>query len=536
VKSYSPSRGQQIWGVFLPLYAAHSGQSWGAGNLGDCQKLASWVGDLGGGVIATLPLLSAFLDSPVCEPSPYSPASRLFWNEFYLDVRRIPEFSTCPAARRIFHSPAFQKRLAAFRSESLIDYRAQMTARRQVLEPMASAFFASGAARSDSFQRFLQERPLAKNYAEFRAVGERLREPWQQWPERLQRGKIQSGDYAARARDYHLYVQWLIQEQMRGLLSECRARGVQFYLDLPLGVHPEGYDVWREREVFATAATVGAPPDPFFTKGQDWGFPPLHPGRLRQTGYRYVLEYLRFHLRHTGLLRIDHIMGLQRLYWVPAGFPPTQGAYVNYPAEELLALMSLESHRHETVLVGENLGTVPPEVNAAMARHDLRRQPLRVPPRRSVASLNTHDMPTFAAHFRGLDIADRASLGLVPKNQVRRSLVQRKKMGAALAQFLKRKGFLKSERAGSRAMVAACLRWLGAGPSEIVLVNLEDLWQEEQPQNVPGTCAERPNWRRKSRVPLERIISSPPLRQVLEDLAQARGSRCARRRGSGQGG
>lgn len=192
-------------------------------------------------------------------------------------------------------------------------------------------------------------------------------------------------------------------------------------IDLPLGVHAEGYDTRRERQAFAPEANVGAPPDPVFTKGQDWGFAPLHPRRIRQQGYRYVLEFLRFQMRHTGLLRIDHVMSLHRLYWIPKGHPPGEGAYVRYRPEELHAILCLESNRNKTVVVGENLGTVPPEVDAGMKRHHLRqmyvvqyevppdpRRALRPPPAQCVASFNTHDMPPFQAFWQGKDIEDRS--------------------------------------------------------------------------------------------------------------------------------
>src|SRR5581483_12125792 len=187
------------------------------------------------------------------------------------------------------------------------------------------------------------------------------------------------------------------------------------------------YDVWRERRHFAHEAAAGAPPDAFFTKGQNWGFAPLHPERIREHGYGYLRRLLAFQMRHAGVLRIDHVMGLHRLYWIPPGFPAADGAYVRYPAEEWHAIFNLESLRQRTELVGENLGTVPPEVNAAMTRHHLRRMfvvpfeqrpdpraALTPPPVHSVASVNTHDMPTFAAHWRGLDLAERQALGLIP--------------------------------------------------------------------------------------------------------------------------
>jgi len=485
--------------------------------------------------MATLPLLAAFLDYPTCEPSPYSPASRLFWNEFYLDIARVPEFARCGAAQALFQSNSFQRQIENFRQAELIDYRAEHAARRQVLELLAVFFFRSDSPRHRQFRRFLRERPLVEDYARFRAVCERTKTSWRNWDERLRQGKLQPGDYREPDKNYHLFVQWLAQEQTTEFLKQCRAADVRFYLDLPLGVHPDGFDVWRERDAFALPASAGAPPDMFFNQGQDWGFPPLHPRRIRETGYRYLIDSLRFQMRHATMLRIDHVMGLHRLYWIPQGFPAAEGAYVSYAADELFAILNLESHRCQTVLVGENLGTVPPEVNQAMARHGLRQmyvvqfevprepgRPLRTPPSRAVASVNTHDTPPFAAYWRGLDLELRAELGLISKTALRGHLSSRRKLNLNLANFLRRKGRLKRSALDEQAVFQACLAWLGASPAEVVLVNLEDLWLETHPQNVPGTSTERPNWRRKARLTIEQIKRASGLREMLAVLNQAR--------------
>ncbi len=528
-QSYSEGRTRE-WGLFLPMYAARSRTNWGAGNFSDWEKLCDWMASLGGKIAGTLPLLAAFLDFPTCDPSPYSPASRLFWNEFYLDVTRIPEFAECAEAQTLFHSAAFQKQLKQFRAAPRVDYKSEWAARRKILELLARDFFALPGKRQLELEQFLCERPEAEDYAEFRAACDQSKLSWHSWPERLRGGSLRSSDFNPADKNFHLYIQWQAQQQIDALIRHCRKAGVQFYLDLPLGVHPDGYDVWRDRDCFALKASAGAPPDMFFTKGQNWGFAPLHPERIREQGYRYVLEYLRFQMRHTGLLRIDHVMGLHRLYWIPKGFSPADGVYVSYRAEELHAILSLESHRHKTMLVGENLGTVPPQVNESMKRHAMRemfvlqydQQPdpkaaLRTPPTKSVASLNTHDMPTFAAHWNGLEIADHVALGLVKKSQVKAKRADRKKLNAALAKFLKSAGVLKG-KADYRRVLHASLKWLGKSPAEIVLVSLEDLLLEKSPQNVPGTHRERPNWQRKTKRTLEQIFKQLELRKALRDL------------------
>ncbi len=536
-RSYAPPGFSPELGLFLPMYAAHSKASWGAGNIRDWQKLARWAAARGARLMAGLPLLAGFMDGEFCEPSPYSPASRLFWNEFYLDIPHAREFSACAEAQRLFRSAPFQAQIETFRKSPLIDYPAQMAARRKVLEPMAAFFFAKDGARGKRFEAFLRSRPEAVDYACFRAACEQTRTPWRKWETRMRYGKLQPGDFAESTKNYHLYVQWLAEEQMNRLAERCRALGVRQCLDVPLGVHPDGYDLWREHDAFAYPARAGAPPDPYFPKGQDWGFAPLHPHRLRERGYDYMLRYLRFQMRHCELLRLDHVMALHRLYWIPPGFSPDAGAYVGYPADELYAILSLESHRHQTRLLGENLGTVPAEVNAAMRRHRLHetyvlqyeqrpraRTRLRAPAL-STASLNTHDMPTFTAYWRGRDIDERARLGLIPTADVSKEQVNRVKATAALASFLRRKGLLNEKVADTASVLRACLQWLSSSDAETVLVNLEDLWLEEEPQNVPGTSSERPNWRRKARLSLEQIQDSRPLRELLAPVARKRSSK-----------
>jgi 4-alpha-glucanotransferase len=523
------------WGMFLPLYAAHSKNSWGAGNLTDWKELSHWVGAQGGKVVGTLPIMAAFLDYPKCEPSPYSPASRLFWNEFFIDVTAIPEFQNSRAAQKLVAGSAFQRKLAKFRASELIDYPAEWKARRAVLEILAREFFESDSPRRTEFNAYIRERPQVADYAKFRAACEKKRAPWQTWSYTAKTGKISSADFDEPTYQFYLYIQCVAQQQVDGVLASCRADGVKFYLDLPLGVNPDGFDAWRYREFFARDVNAGAPPDAFFTKGQDWGFAPLDPRRTRELRYQYVIDYLRFQMRHTGLLRIDHVMGLHRLWWVPHGHPASAGAYVRYPADELYAILSVESHRHKTMLVGENLGTVPPEVNKSMDRHGLRRMyvlqyeqtaegPLRAPEPHEVASVNTHDMPMFAAHWRGLDILDRADLGLIPPSDLPREKRRRAQLRKNLVAFLRSKKLLTKNSVRSRDILIAILKFLAQSPSETVLVTLEDLWGEERSQNVPGTSFERPNWRRKASQSLEEITTSKQVRSVLQEIAIIRNS------------
>jgi 4-alpha-glucanotransferase len=523
------------WGAFLPAYALHSARSWGSGDFSDLEALATWLAELGGGVLATLPLLSAFLDVP-CDGSPYAPASRLFWNEFYLDVTRAPGLEECAAARALLDSAEIRTALADLQGAPWVDYRRQMGLKRRVLEALAHWFFSTGRAQHPDFQQFVATHPAVEDYARFRAAVERQQAPWPAWPAPLRDGALTPADYDAPAQHYHLYVQWVAQSQLTTFAERSKAAGVKLYLDLPLGVHADSYDVWRERELFVRDASTGAPPDMFFTQGQNWGFPPLHPEAIRQQGYRYVITYLRHQLRHIGLLRLDHVMGLHRLFWIPHGTEVRHGVYVHYAAEELYAIVSLESHRHQVCIVGENLGIVPAYVNTTMARHHLHRMyvaqyeirpaaPLALQPIAAhvVASLNTHDMPPFAAFWQGLDIADRVALGLLSPADAHHERQQRQVHTEALQAFLRQQGWLTD--ANPEEVIRAFLAFLSASAAQIVLVNLEDLWLETQPQNVPGTYDERPNWQRKAQHSLETLRQMPQVLATLHTINTLRQQR-----------
>jgi 4-alpha-glucanotransferase len=380
-------------------------------------------------------------------------------------------------------------------------------------------------------------KPGLGDYAAFRAVGDRRGDSWQCWPERLREGTLAPADYDDEDRRYYLWTQWAADQQLRSLAGEARRRGPGLYLDLPVGVHGSAYDVWRHRDLFAEGVSAGAPPDSFFTKGQEWGFPPLQPERLRERGYDHLIDCLRHHLEHAGILRLDHVMQLHRLFWVPQGMGAGAGVYVRYPAEELYAVLSVESHRHRAIMVGENLGTVPPEVYEAMDRHEVLgmyvvqyelnpgSQGLRPPPARCVASLNTHDMPTFEGFLQHKDVDDLQSLGFFTPEQARHEKERRGSIRHGMEEELP-----PEERGRGVATDAALLRrrleHLATSPARMVLVSLEDLWQETEPQNVPGTHEERPNWRRKARFSFEEFSTRAdvvePLKRV-DELRKRRG-------------
>ena len=521
------------WGLFIPLYALPKHQGWGAGDFGDLQDLLRWTKERGGDTVSTLPFLASFLKQP-CEPSPYLPVSRLFWNEFYLDISQIPELKSCAEARALLASPEFERQQTSMNREPLIDYRRQMALKRQVLEALQKTFFAQNSPRYAAFREFLRTHPQWEDYARFRAVAGTRPHPWQEWPEPLRSGELRQGDYDEAEYRYHLYVQWLAREQVDSLTRYAHSENLCLALDLPLGIHPQGYDAWREQDLFAPDVSVGAPPDAFFPRGQNWGFPPLLPEASRRQGHAYFRAALHHLLAAGGMLRIDHVMGFHRLFWIPQGFSPAQGCYLRYPAEEFYALLCLESQRSQTVLVGEDLGTVPPELRPALSSHGILRcyvapfefyQETAAPPPKaptdSVASLNTHDMPTFAGLWQGQDLEDRRDLGLLEASEFTLARKARDELRHGLENFLQKQGRL-DRNPETLDLLQACLSHLAAGEARWLIINLEDLWGETLPQNVPGTGWERPNWRRKAKFSVAELSTHPRLLEILAAVERLR--------------
>jgi 4-alpha-glucanotransferase len=384
-------------------------------------------------------------------------------------------------------------------------------------------------------QAFMQERPEVASYARFRAQVEARGATWRSWPGREREGR-QGSDLDERAR-YHIFVQYMLHRQLSAFAGTSRTA---LYLDLPVGVHGGGYDVWRYREQFSIGASVGAPPDQLFEGGQNWGFPPLHPQHSRADGHAYFAACLRNHLQYAKVLRIDHVMGLHRLFWIPDGADTRSGVYVRYPSEELIAVLSIEAHRAGARIVGENLGTVPAEVNEAMQRHRIMGMfvgqfaftgkasaPLPRAGKGTLASLNTHDTPTFAGSLTGRDIDERERMGLLDKPAADKERAGRARLGKVLASYARRQGILKG-KLHARAL-EALLRDLARSQAEIVLVNLEDLWLETEPQNIPGVTDGYPNWRRQSALNLEQITRSRSIAALLRELVALRTAAMDRR-------
>ncbi len=517
------------WAPFAPVYALRCDGDDGIGSFTELRDVERWAGDRGARMLNTLPLLAAFLDEPF-EPSPYSPASRLFWNEVFVDVARVGEVDAGARA---------DGRLERRRGRTdLVDYRAVLAAKRSVLEPLAERFF--GAEQPEAYRRFVAERPEVRSYARFRAEVDRRRAWWGAWPAAARDGWLRGAPEADPAGRYHLYAQWLAREQLADVGEHAKANGRGLYLDLPLGVNGASYDVWRHRSAFAVESSAGAPPDLFFSGGQDWGFPPLHPERIREDGYAYPRATVANLLRYASAFRIDHVMGLHRLYWIPRGVEPRHGAYVGYRADEWYALLSIEAHRAGAGIVGEDLGTVPGYVRRAMRRHrvhtsyviqfetDPEHHDVKPPSAGSAASLGTHDLPTFAAFWTGRDVALFEALGLLEASDAEHRRSERAEIRDALVQGLRSRGLLTRAHPRAADVLEASLRFLAGSDAALVVVALEDLWLEERPQNVPGTGPERPNWRGRFRLSVDEIQADRRIDALIGAIARARRAAAAR--------
>ncbi|MFN2426091.1 MAG: 4-alpha-glucanotransferase, partial [Candidatus Binatia bacterium] len=471
------------WGLFAPLYALRTGrpQSAEPATYSDLASLAKWMvaaaprsgSGRNSAFLGTLPLLACFFEKPF-EPSPYSPISRAFWSELYIDPRAAAEYdASLPLASA-----------AAGEFTGRIDYRRAMGARRAAIESLLHGLDCRGGARREQFENALVDDPELAQYSAFRACVEHYGTTWQQWPARARDGLLRAGsDYDADVFRYHAYAQWLAREQV-GAAAAASPAGL--YLDLPLGSHGGGYDTWRHPGDFAHGISVGAPPDMVFEGGQAWGFPPLHPERARTGGYASLRAALRHHFEHAALLRVDHVMGLHRMFWIPDGFTAADGVYVRSRAEELWSILSIEAARARggagAAVVGEDLGTVPDEVRAEMGSRGALRMfvvpfecrdddahPLGEPAAQAMACLGTHDMEPFASWW--------------DHDATRRN---------AIAAFV---GNRESERSAADVL-PALLAWLSASDATIVVANLEDFWLERQRQNLPGTEAADRNWKR----------------------------------------
>lgn len=510
-----PSRG---WGIFMPAHALRTNHDWGVGSYRDLVDLGEWAKGHGASMMGALPLYPTYLDQPV-DPSPYRPVSRLAYNEIYISPETLPEFDQSDLARDVANSPEFRARLHATRTATLVEYEEVARLRRQVLEPMARTLLQHPSPRRDEFDLFLAERPELLAYSEFRAATER--KAGAHVSSSLTREPSLGRDSLAH---YHAYCQWAAAQQL-----SLASQALPLYADIPVGVHPDGFDPYWSPTSFLPGVSGGAPPDLFFGDGQNWSFSPLHPERIRDDRYSYLRAVFARAFRHASYVRVDHVMGLQRLYVIPEGSDSAHGAYLSYHADELHALVCLEAYRSGASVVGEDLGTLPDGVHERMARDGILRSwvfefksklddPLPYVPPHVLASLATHDTPRFTSFLWGHDIDEGEKLGHLSANEAesrraRRALYREALFGALNVAVL-------GEQQLNDAALEGCLAHLSASEALLVMVDLEDLMGEHEPQNRPGTS--EGNWRQRAALTLEEIRAAPWINGELENINRLR--------------
>jgi (1->4)-alpha-D-glucan 1-alpha-D-glucosylmutase len=554
----------RVWGPAVQLNGLRSRRNWGIGDFTDLRNLVDMTADAGGGIVGLNPLHALFPDNPA-HISPYSPSSRGALNVLYIDVEAMPEFQECAAAQALVAQPRFQARLRGLRAEELVNHTAVAAAKREVLEALYRHFceqhLARDSARAQAFRRHRQDAgTVLERLARFEALQAHFRaaDPnvwgWPAWPEEYRDpdGPAVAAFAAAHADavDFHAWLQWTAETQLAevGLQSWRRGLGVGLYADLAVGVNPGGADAWGWQGVFAANAYAGAPPDDFNLLGQDWGLPPFVPQRLREAAYAPLIEALRENMRHAGALRIDHVMGLARIFWVPAGMPATQGAYVAYPLEDLLGIVALESQRNQCLVIGEDLGTVPEGFRPRLASADfLSYHPLlfeRSPdgsfkppadyPAQALVAASTHDLPTLAGLWKGTDLDTRTALQLFPAEALReRLIVERAQDRARLLMALEHESLLPAG-AGihpvalpelSVPFITAIHAYLARTPARVLVVQPEDILGIVEQANLPGSRDDQhPNWRRRLPLDLEDWRTDERFLQLGEALRQERGS------------
>lgn len=554
------ARGQRLWGLSLPLYALRSDRNWGMGDFTDLREALTWAGELGAAFVGVNPL-HARRPGDKIDPSPYSPSTRVFRDFLYLDLEAAPEFKECRAVQDLWAAAETRDLLDRARHAALVDYTAVHRLKRQVLELLYKEFQERHGlperpmtGRGREFARFVAAGGLPlQRFGQYNALADYLGSgDWQAWPREYQHPETEAVDaFSSRQREAihrHLYWQWLTAGQLEAAQTQARAKGLPFtlYQDLALGAAAGGAETWAYPGLFAKEADMGAPPDAFNPGGQNWGLPPMIPGRLRRDGYRLFIDTLRANLPPDGMLRLDHVMGIFRLFWIPRGRSAAEGAYVHYPAREMLGILALESRRRRTLIIGEDLGTVPPRVRRELARRrvlsyrvfyfertgDGHFKDPEDYPRNDVAAVTTHDLPTLAGYWQGEDIKLKSNLGLFPQAHLAaEETAARDRDRQRLLAVSGGPGLESAGQGDAEASAGACpeavrfgvLEYLARSRAALMEVRLEEIFGVVDQQNLPGTTTQYPNWRRKLPLTLEEMRSNPAAARLAALLRDYRG-------------
>ena len=522
---YTPRSSSRSFGVSVQLYNLRTTQNWGIGDFRDLKAFLKWAGkDLGATTVGISPLH----DPTAGVISPYSPSSRLFFNPLYLDLEAIQEFQSSSAIQRRFRSQRFQKKLETLRTTHLVQYDRVRVVKTDMLERLYRVFqqqhVHTHTSRFRTFERYCDTRSeYLEPYCLFQVLSEHFGSSiWRQWP-RVYRmpHSPQARAFLRTNQDrirYFQYIQWQCEQQLEGLdrMAKRLKLTYRLYHDLPVGVHPDGADAWMFQEELAAGVTLGAPPDSFNLQGQNWGLMAPVPWQMRAAGYRFFIATIRRNMRYGGMLRIDHALGLFRLFVIPEGFTGEAGTYVKTQVDEILAIVALESVMNQVMVVGEDLGTVTPEIRARLAKAGLlsyrlmpfektRTGKFRSPkqyPKQAMVSFTTHDLPTLIGYWIGRDIEIKLQANLYQtEQQIEQDREVRMKDRVAFIHALVKEGLLPKKILrsvpveASYSFVKAAYAYLARTPCRILMIPLEDLLGELETPNLPGALSDAyPSW------------------------------------------
>jgi len=561
--SYSPqeSCAEKMWGYAAQLYSVQSDNNWGMGDFGDLLNLVDKSAKQQVSAIGLNPLHPLYPSNPA-HRSPYSPTSRCFLNVMYIDVTRVPNFSACQQAQQRVNSDEFQAKLAYAKGTSLIDYPAVADVKYQILELLFTDF--SDEKNAQANQALLAEFNEFKTsqgddlllLTTFDALYEHFRKQdenaygWKMWPAAYQQPntdevKAFQVSHADRV-NYFAFLQWLAHRQLTAVADLAKEQGmpIGLYLDLAVGCDGSGVDVWCDKEVYVSGAAVGAPPDAMNTLGQDWGLTPINPVALKQQGYLPLVKALRSNMKYAGALRIDHILGLMRQYWVAPGMAADEGIYITFPLEDILRIITLESRREACVVIGEDLGNVPDGFGEIMAAAGLLSYKVlfferwdsglfmrpEEYPAQSMVTVSTHDLPTLTGWWTGRDLEWRQELGLYPNEQMgqqeRTSRIEDRSLLVAALNDLEVIDISEAPQQAPAKMntelSVAVQKYMARAPSHIQLIPLEDALEVVEQVNVPGTIEQHPNWLQKLPVTLDDFFQTDSVSAITSAMQQAR--------------
>ncbi|HEF0025326.1 TPA: 4-alpha-glucanotransferase [Citrobacter amalonaticus] len=548
--------GQKLWGACVQLYTLRSEHNWGIGDFGDLKSMLVDVAKRGGAFIGLNPIHALYPANPE-SASPYSPSSRRWLNVIYIDVNAVDDFRLSQEAQAWWQMPDTQKILQQARDAQWVDYSAVTTLKMTALRMAWKGFATRDDEQMAAFRAFVaQEGDSLYWQAAFDALHawqvkeDELRWGWPAWPEAYQSvdsPEVEKFCHEHRDEvDFYLWLQWLAYIQFAACweASQGFKMPIGLYRDLAVGVAEGGAETWCDRELYCLKASVGAPPDILGPLGQNWGLPPMDPHIITARAYEPFIELLRANMQNCGALRIDHVMSMLRLWWIPYGETADHGAYVHYPVDDLLSILALESQRHHCMVIGEDLGTVPVEIVGKLRTsgvysykvlyfendHEKNYRAPKAYPEQSMAVATTHDLPTLKGYWDSGDLTLGKALGLYPDEVVLRGLYQdRERAKQGLLDALHKYGCLP-KRAGRKASLMAMTPMLNRGmqryiaDSNSALLGLqpEDWLDMAEPVNIPGTSSEYKNWRRKLSVTLEAMFADERVNKLIKDLDKRR--------------